>query len=59
MRRLAELRALSSADNAPAVDHKVVVLEQQANACVDASSLGGGFDHEAIAPDPPKSSALR
>jgi hypothetical protein len=60
MRRLADLKATSSADNGAAVDRKVVALEQQVNACVDASALGGGFDSTPPAKLPePRSSALR
>jgi hypothetical protein len=59
MRRLADIKATSSADNGPAVDRKVVALEQQVNACVDASSLGGFEPAPGAAIAVPRSSALR
>ena len=59
MRRLADLNATSSGDNTAAVDRKVVLLEQQVNACVDASSLAG-FDAVPGAKLPePRSSSIR
>jgi len=59
MRRLADLKATSSTDNAPAVDRKVVALEQQVNACVDASALGGFEGVPAAKIPEPRSSSLR
>jgi hypothetical protein len=59
MRRLADLKATSSGDNAPAVDRKVVALEQQVNACVDASSLAGFDAAPGAKIAEPRSSSIR